>query len=51
MNLSARQLADPELVEVVADVLDLTGLEPARLCFEVTESALVHDVEHAVEAR
>ncbi len=48
VNLSARQLADPELVEVVADVLDLTALDPARLCFEVTESALVHDVEHAV---
>jgi diguanylate cyclase (GGDEF)-like protein/PAS domain S-box-containing protein len=50
VNLSARQLADPELVEVVADVLDLTALDPARLCFEVTESALVHDVEHAVES-
>ena len=50
VNLSARQLADPELVEVVADVLDLTGLDPARLCFEVTESALVHNVEHAVES-
>ncbi len=48
VNLSARQLADPELVEVVADVLDLTGLDPIRLCFEVTESALVHDVSHAV---
>jgi diguanylate cyclase (GGDEF)-like protein/PAS domain S-box-containing protein len=48
VNLSARQLADTELVEVVADVLDLTGLEPFRLCFEVTESALVHDVAHAV---
>jgi diguanylate cyclase (GGDEF)-like protein/PAS domain S-box-containing protein len=48
VNLSARQLADPELVEVVADVLDVTGLDPFRLCFEVTESALVHDVAHAV---
>jgi EAL domain-containing protein (putative c-di-GMP-specific phosphodiesterase class I) len=48
VNLSARQLADPELVEVVADVLDLTGLDPHRLCFEVTESALVHDVAYAV---
>jgi diguanylate cyclase (GGDEF)-like protein len=48
VNLSARQLADPELVDVVADVLDITGLDPARLCFEVTESALVHDVAHAV---
>jgi diguanylate cyclase (GGDEF)-like protein len=48
VNLSARQLADAELVEVVSDALEQTGLDPARLCFEVTESALVHDVEHAV---
>jgi len=50
VNLSARQLADPELVEVVADALELTGLDPSRLCLEVTESALVHNVEHAVAA-
>ncbi len=50
VNLSARQLADPALVEVVADVLDLTSLDPTRLCFEVTESALVDDVEHAVSS-
>jgi len=48
VNLSARQLADAELVDVVSDVLDHTGLDPSRLCFEITESALVHDVEHAV---
>ncbi len=48
VNLSARQLADAELVEVVSDALEHTGLDPARLCFEVTESALVHDVDHAV---
>ncbi len=48
VNLSARQLADTGLVEVVADALDHHGLDPARLCFEVTESALVHDVAHAV---
>ena len=48
VNLSARQLADTELVEVVSDALEHTGLDPARLCFEVTESALVHDVDHAV---
>jgi EAL domain-containing protein (putative c-di-GMP-specific phosphodiesterase class I) len=31
-------------------VLDHTGLDPSRLCFEVTESALVHDVEQAKAA-
>jgi diguanylate cyclase (GGDEF)-like protein/PAS domain S-box-containing protein len=50
VNLSARQLADAELVDVVSDALEHTGLDPARLCFEVTESALVHDVEHAVKS-
>ncbi|HEY5154691.1 MAG TPA: EAL domain-containing protein [Acidimicrobiales bacterium] len=48
VNLSARQLADGDLLAVVADALDHSGLDPARLCFEVTESALVHDVAHAV---
>jgi diguanylate cyclase (GGDEF)-like protein/PAS domain S-box-containing protein len=50
VNLSARQLADADLVDVVAEVLDLTGLDPARLCFEVTESALVHNVEQTVDS-
>jgi EAL domain-containing protein (putative c-di-GMP-specific phosphodiesterase class I) len=48
VNLSARQLADAELIDVVSDALEHTGLAPERLCFEVTESALVHDVAHAV---
>lgn len=48
VNLSARQLADPELVDVVSDVLDDSRLDPSRLCFEITESALVQDVDRAV---
>jgi diguanylate cyclase (GGDEF)-like protein len=48
VNLSARQLADPELVEMVADALEINGLDPSRLCFEITESALVQDVDHAI---
>ena len=50
VNLSARQLAAPELHDVVAGVLERTGLEPDRLCFEITESDLVHDVEGAKAA-
>ncbi len=40
VNLSVRQLADDRFLERVAAVLDATGVEPGRLCFEVTESAL-----------
>jgi len=47
VNLSARQLAAPNLLDVVAAVLSRTGLEAARLCFEVTENALVRDVDAA----
>jgi diguanylate cyclase (GGDEF)-like protein/PAS domain S-box-containing protein len=45
VNLSAHQLSAPNLLDVVTTVLGETGLEPGRLCFEVTESALVHDME------
>jgi len=48
VNLSARQLASPDLIEIVADVLERTGVEPHRLCCEITESDLVHDVNEAV---
>ena len=50
VNLSARQLTSPELVPTVAAVLEQTGLAPSRLYLEVTESALVHDVEQAKSA-
>ncbi len=43
VNLSARQLADPELVPVVRQVLMDTGIEPNRLMLEITESALMTD--------
>ena len=43
VNLSVHQLDDARLVERVATALVRTGLEPARLCFELTESALADD--------
>ncbi|MCB1248713.1 MAG: EAL domain-containing protein [Acidimicrobiales bacterium] len=50
VNLSARQLAAPDLVPTVRRVLADTGIAPERLCFEITESDLVRDVAAAVEA-
>lgn len=50
VNLSAHQLAAPDLLEVVGGALERSGLPPQRLCFEVTESALVHDVDMAKAA-
>jgi diguanylate cyclase (GGDEF)-like protein len=41
INLSARQLTDPDLVEDVRVILDQTGLDPSAVTFELTESILV----------
>jgi EAL domain-containing protein (putative c-di-GMP-specific phosphodiesterase class I) len=50
VNLSVRQLADPELVKCVVDAVRTSGLPPQKLWLEVTETALVEDVVTAAEA-
>ena len=50
VNLSPTQLADPDLVEKVDRLLQETGVEPASLCLEVTESALFADSASALGA-
>lgn len=41
INLSARQLHDDPLVERVATLMNAVGLEPGRIQFELTETALM----------
>ncbi len=48
-NLSARQLADADLVDFVADCLARHGVPPGQLCLEVTEADLVTDPDAIVE--
>ena len=45
VNLSARQLRQPDLVDVVRDTVTRHGLDPRRLSLELTESVLMEDVE------
>ncbi|MFP5402580.1 MAG: EAL domain-containing protein [Gammaproteobacteria bacterium] len=49
VNLSVRQFHERNLVALVADVLRETGLPADRLELEITESALMDDVEQAVQ--
>ena len=49
VNLSPRQLGDPELLQEVRAVLADTGLTPDLLELEVTESSVMHNVERALE--
>ncbi|MHC4827859.1 MAG: putative bifunctional diguanylate cyclase/phosphodiesterase, partial [Planctomycetota bacterium] len=45
VNISKHQLRQQNLVEVVADILKQTGLDPATLKLEITESALMDSPE------
>jgi diguanylate cyclase (GGDEF)-like protein/PAS domain S-box-containing protein len=45
VNLSARQLQHPDLVEEVRQALQSTGLEPSSLVLEITETVMMADVE------
>jgi EAL domain-containing protein (putative c-di-GMP-specific phosphodiesterase class I) len=47
INLSVRQLISPELVPMVCSVLHETQMNPSLLQLEITETALMKDVEHA----
>ena len=48
VNLSARQLNMPGLLPMVESVLAEFGLPAWRLCFEITESVLMEDVDLAI---
>ncbi|QBI21676.1 EAL domain-containing protein [Egibacter rhizosphaerae] len=45
VNLSGAELDSPDLPRRVASTLERTGLPPARLCIEITETVLVEDFE------
>jgi diguanylate cyclase (GGDEF)-like protein len=43
VNVSARQLGSTDLVDVVRSALEDSGIEPGRLCLEITETAMMAD--------
>jgi diguanylate cyclase (GGDEF)-like protein len=45
VNLSARQLVEPGLIDAVTVAVAESGLSPQRLCLEITESALIKDFD------
>ena len=49
VNVSARQLDDPAFISTVSTILDATGLDPAQLCLEVTETAMAANPSAAQE--
>lgn len=49
VNLAARQFRQPGLVARVAATLTETGIDPAMLELEITESAMMHDPQQVTE--
>jgi diguanylate cyclase (GGDEF)-like protein len=49
INLSARQLADPLLIQTFSEVINDARLPPDRIEFEITESAIMERPEEMIE--
>jgi diguanylate cyclase (GGDEF)-like protein len=45
VNVAPRQLAQPDFAATVHRALETTGVNPRQLCLEITEAALIEDVE------
>jgi diguanylate cyclase (GGDEF)-like protein/PAS domain S-box-containing protein len=47
INVSGQTLADVQFLEFVVECLDSTGVTPSQVCFEITETAVVANLDHA----
>ena len=47
INLSGQTLGDESFLGFVVDALDRSGVAPNTICFEVTEKAILSNVQHA----
>ena len=49
VNLSTRDLLDPELAPKLQRLIDVEGINPSLLCLEITESAIMDDPVRALQ--
>jgi len=47
INISGQTLGDVQFLEFVVDCFDRTGVQPAQICFEVTENSVITNIDHA----
>ncbi len=46
VNLSVRQIAEPDVITLIEKILLSTGVAPAHLCLELTESVFMNDADY-----
>jgi diguanylate cyclase (GGDEF)-like protein/PAS domain S-box-containing protein len=49
INLSPQQFGSPHLIEYMSKLLTSTGVDPALITFELTESAVMSDSVHTIQ--
>jgi diguanylate cyclase (GGDEF)-like protein/PAS domain S-box-containing protein len=47
INISGQTLGDVQFLEFVVECLDSTGVAPGQVCFEITENAVIANLDHA----
>jgi diguanylate cyclase (GGDEF)-like protein/PAS domain S-box-containing protein len=47
INISGQTLGDLQFLEFVVECLDSTGVTPGQVCFEIAESAVIANLDHA----
>jgi len=47
INISGQTLGDAQFLEFVVECLDTTGVTPGQVCFEITETAVIANLDHA----
>jgi diguanylate cyclase (GGDEF)-like protein len=47
INISGQTLGDPQFLEFVVECLDRTGALPSQICFEISEAAVIANLEQA----
>jgi diguanylate cyclase (GGDEF)-like protein len=47
INISARSIGDPRLIELIERQIEQTGIAPERLIFEITETAAIEQIGKA----
>ena len=48
INLSGQSLGDDSILEFIVDKIDSSGVDPEKICFEITETAAISNLAHAI---
>ena len=49
INLSVKQIEDPNLIDYIRSAIEETGVKPSNLEFEITESAAINDLNQTLK--